>query len=142
LKKNKRPLICQKGENVMKMNNQQRIFNLLMILVMTLLIVAGISSFAISKDKDKDNYSQVTVMTRNLYLGADIFKVVDAAQQIDTLPMVVAEVYNTMLFTNFWARAEAIADEIAELMNQTLSVFRKYPLSLNRHPVIFLMEIR
>lgn len=57
---------------------------------------------------------RVKVMTRNLYLGADIFKVVEAAADADpnAVPMAVAEVFNTMLYTNFWARAEAIADEI------------------------------
>jgi hypothetical protein len=63
----------------------------------------------------------VRVMTRNLYLGADIFHVFEAAQ-IDVgdplydpraVPLAVAQVYQTMLFTNFQARAEAIADEIA-----------------------------
>ena len=56
----------------------------------------------------------VKVMTRNLYLGADIFHVFDAAlTDPDLIPVAVAQVYNTMLYTNFWARAEAIADEIA-----------------------------
>jgi endonuclease/exonuclease/phosphatase family metal-dependent hydrolase len=57
---------------------------------------------------------RIKVMTRNLYLGADIFKVVEAAEDTDPMavPMAVAEVFNTMLYTNFWARAEAIADEI------------------------------
>jgi endonuclease/exonuclease/phosphatase family metal-dependent hydrolase len=58
----------------------------------------------------------VKVMTRNLYLGADIFHVFDAAinnpDDPTAIPLAVAQVYNTMLFTNFWARAEAIADEI------------------------------
>jgi hypothetical protein len=53
---------------------------------------------------------RVKVMTRNLYLGADIFKIAEAAPA--NIPYVVAEVFNTMLYTNFWARAEAIADEI------------------------------
>ena len=56
----------------------------------------------------------VKVMTRNLYLGADIFNVTEAAQTDPNLiPFAVNEVYQTMLYTNFWARAEAIADEIA-----------------------------
>jgi len=61
---------------------------------------------------------QVKVMTRNLYLGADIFKVVEAALYPDPelngmdVPIAVAEVFQTMINTNFPARAEAIADEI------------------------------
>ena len=49
-------------------------------------------------------------MTRNLYLGADIFRVAEA--NLAEIPDAVADVYNIMLYTNFWARAEAIADEI------------------------------
>jgi len=58
----------------------------------------------------------VKVMTRNLYLGADIFPVFDAALNDPdpaAIPLAVAQFYKTMLDTNFWARAEAIADEIA-----------------------------
>jgi hypothetical protein len=61
---------------------------------------------------------RIKVMTRNLYLGADIFKVVEAAQNPDPanygldVPMAVADIFQTMLYTNFWARAEALADEI------------------------------
>jgi len=57
--------------------------------------------------------NNVKVMTQNLYLGADIFKIVQAAQEDpDSIPYVVAEVFQTMIYTNFWARAEAIANEI------------------------------
>ena len=55
--------------------------------------------------------TMVKTMTRNLYLGADIFKVVEAAQaDPDSVPYAVAEVYQTMLYTNFWERAQAIAE--------------------------------
>lgn len=66
--------------------------------------------------------SKVTVMTRNLYLGADIFRVVDAAANPTSVPGVVAEVYQIMLETNFWARAEAIADEIAATRPQVIGL--------------------
>jgi len=82
--------------------------------------------------------AKAKVMTRNLYLGADIFKVVDAATNpplipIDpddplcedpesedcpkmpdpyAIPYAVAEVFQTMQYTNFPERAEALADEI------------------------------
>lgn len=58
--------------------------------------------------------NKLKVMTRNLYLGADIFKVVAAARSTDPLavPMAVAEVFQTMQYTNFVERAETIADEI------------------------------
>ncbi|MFP4531988.1 MAG: endonuclease/exonuclease/phosphatase family protein [Desulfobacterales bacterium] len=87
----------------------QSIFSL--ILILTLLVIPISSSSA-------DNGPQIKAMTRNLYLGADIFKVVEAAQENPddplAVPIAVSELYHTMLFTNFWARAEAIADEIEE----------------------------
>lgn len=62
--------------------------------------------------------TQVTVMTRNLYLGADIFRVVDAALNPSPnpdgldVPRAVAAVFGIVQETNFYERAEAIADEI------------------------------
>ena len=71
--------------------------------------------------------SKVKVMTQNLYLGADIFKVVDAAYIPDpnnptgppipnpdplAIPTAVAELFQTIQYTNFPERAEAIANEI------------------------------
>lgn len=80
--------------------------------VLALLIVAGAATSAMAAGNEKP---KINAMTRNLYLGADIFKVVNAAQADPaTIPFVVAEIYQTMLYTNFWARAEAIADEIEE----------------------------
>jgi endonuclease/exonuclease/phosphatase family metal-dependent hydrolase len=56
----------------------------------------------------------VKVMTRNLYLGADIFPVIQVGLEDPSLiPAAVSRVYHTVLYTNFEARAEAIADEIA-----------------------------
>ncbi len=78
-----------------------------LLLFTVLMLIALPSSAFAGKPKIK-------TMTRNLYLGADIFKVVDAAQtDPDSIPYAVAEVYQTMLDTNFWERAEALADEIA-----------------------------
>ena len=57
-------------------------------------------------------------MTRNLYLGADIFQVLLAAQNPDPnlngldVPVAVAELFQTVQYTNFPERAEAIAKEI------------------------------
>ncbi len=53
----------------------------------------------------------LTVMTRNVYVGADIFRVV---QQTDPLLILaeIAAVYQTTQATNFPARAEVLADEI------------------------------
>ena len=62
--------------------------------------------------------NKVKVMTRNLYLGADVFKVVAAARNPDPdlggldVPIAVAELFQTVQYTNFPERAEAIAREI------------------------------
>ena len=62
--------------------------------------------------------NKVKVMTRNLYLGADVFKVVAAARNPDPelggldVPIAVSELFQTVQYTNFPERAEAIAREI------------------------------
>lgn len=85
-------------------------------LLVVLIIIAPLSS-AMSKE------AKFKAMTRNLYLGADIFKVVEAAQKDSTsVPYAVAEVYQTMLFTDFPARAEALADEIAAAKPQVIGL--------------------
>ncbi len=53
-------------------------------------------------------------MSRNIYLGADIFPVLEAAQNPDpsAIPMAVTGVFQTVQNTNFPERAQALADEI------------------------------
>ena len=78
------------------------------LLLFTVLMLIALPSSVFAGDP------KIKTMTRNLYLGADIFKVVEAAQtDPDSIPYAVADVYQTMLYTNFWERAEALADEIA-----------------------------
>jgi|OpeIllAssembly_1097287.scaffolds.fasta_scaffold00789_2 endonuclease/exonuclease/phosphatase family metal-dependent hydrolase len=55
----------------------------------------------------------VKVMTRNLYLGADIFAVVKVGSP-DLIPLAVAEKYAVMVQNDFAERARAIAMEISE----------------------------
>jgi len=72
---------------------------------------------AASSDTDK-----IKVMSRNIYLGADIFPVIATAQQQAELPpeeqnpiaipLAVSEVFQTVQATNFPERAQALADEI------------------------------
>lgn len=77
------------------------------VLLAVLILLAPLSSAYAGDPKIK-------AMTRNLYLGADIFKVVEAAQtDPNTIPYAVAEVFQTAMYTNFPERAKAIADEIA-----------------------------
>jgi len=85
----------------------------LLLLVAVMLITMPSSAFACNQK------AKAKVMTRNLYLGADIFKVVEAAQNPNPnpdgldIPRAVAEVFQTMQYTNFPERAEALDDEIA-----------------------------
>jgi endonuclease/exonuclease/phosphatase family metal-dependent hydrolase len=68
------------------------------------------------------NNDKIKVMSRNIYLGADIFPVIATAQQQAELPpeqqnpiaipLAVSEVFQTVQATNFPERAQALADEI------------------------------
>lgn len=59
-----------------------------------------------------DRSGRIEVMTRNLYVGADIFRVFDATSP-DEVPLLVTDVLQTVFATDFPSRAEALADEIA-----------------------------
>ncbi len=54
----------------------------------------------------------VTVMTRNLYLGAD-FNVILGAQSPEEIPVRVAQFFANVQATNYPERVQALADEIA-----------------------------
>lgn len=54
---------------------------------------------------------EVRVLTRNVYVGADIFRVVEAPD-LGTVLAEIAAVYGTVVATDFPARAEALADEV------------------------------
>src|SRR4051794_32516707 len=73
-----------------------------------IVVTLGFSLVGTVAAKDK---RELTVMTRNLYLGADIARVLDATTPRDFL-VSVATTYGTVQFTNFPARAAAIAAEI------------------------------
>lgn len=58
------------------------------------------------------HHPELTVMTRNLYLGSDLTSAV-TAPDTPTFLTAVAQIYGTAQFTDFPARAAAVADEIA-----------------------------
>ena len=65
----------------------------------------------------RGNSSSVTVMTRNLYIGADVDPIIEAAaagRPIEEIIALVNDAFEMMLFTNYPARAEAIAAEIMD----------------------------
>lgn len=60
-----------------------------------------------------DRDDKIKVMSRNLYLGADIFPVIEVANTDPaSVPLAVTAAFQEMQQTNFVERAEAIADEI------------------------------
>jgi endonuclease/exonuclease/phosphatase family metal-dependent hydrolase len=104
----------------MKLNSLKK-FRLILIWFVTACLVFPLSS-AIAK-KGGNHKTQVKVMTRNLYLGADIFRVVEAAQNDPrTIPYVVADVFQTVQDTNFYDRAEAIADEVLKTKPHVIGI--------------------
>lgn len=54
---------------------------------------------------------RLEVMTQNLYVGADLFKILDPSQPI---PVRAAEIFSDIQVTDFAQRAESIADLVAE----------------------------
>jgi endonuclease/exonuclease/phosphatase family metal-dependent hydrolase len=58
-----------------------------------------------------DGSSELTVMTQNLYLGSSLAPALEAATPEEFIEA-VARIYATVQYTNFPARAEAIADEV------------------------------
>ena len=93
--------------------------------VLIWMVVAGLIfplSSAIAK-QGGHRKTQVKAMTRNLYLGADIFKVVEAAQtDPNSVPYAVAEVFQTVQDTKFYDRAEAIADEVLKTKPHVIGI--------------------
>lgn len=90
----------------------------LLYLVLFLVAIGLIVPVASAKWRWKRPKDKIRVMTRNLYLGGDIFKVLEAAQNPDPanqgldVPIAVAKLFQTVQYTNFPERAEALANEI------------------------------
>jgi endonuclease/exonuclease/phosphatase family metal-dependent hydrolase len=72
---------------------------------------------------------RITVMTRNLYLGTDIGRILTPADPNTPIPVLAAQAWGVVQQTNFPERAKAIADEIAKARPhlvglQEVSLFR------------------
>ncbi|TNF80267.1 MAG: endonuclease [Acidobacteria bacterium] len=77
------------------------------------LLVTSAASWAAAQERLSDGVlGQVGVVTQNLYIGADIFRIFDAETPED-IPFVVAGILQTAMDTDFPERAEALADQIA-----------------------------
>ena len=91
-----------------------KITRLSYLLVSVLLLSISGGAFADGKS-GKPNAGKIDVMTANLYLGADIFRIVEAAADTENpaaIPLAVTEVFGIVQATNFPERAEAIADTV------------------------------
>ena len=104
-------------------------------MVATASVVAAPS--AVRADDDRE----LEVMTQNLYLGSSLTPALGATTPEGFIAGVAA-IYNTMLATDFPARARAIADEIArdepDLIGlQEVSNWIAQPTAVGRSPVSF-----
>lgn len=77
----------------------------------SLALVASLPATA--QARDERGQPRLTAMTRNLYLGSSLTPALAAQDPISFLGA-VATIYGTSRFTDFPARAEALADEVAD----------------------------
>lgn len=81
--------------------------------VLLLIAVMGVTSACDDDGTDVGASAEVTVMTRNVYLGADIFRITTASSPQE-LPVIAAQIFGIMEANDFRARAGALATEIEE----------------------------
>ena len=90
------------------MNIQRRIVS-----VLCALLFAGFSQAALADEGiGQDGVAgHLKVMTQNLYVGTDLFQILEG--EPEDVPVIVAGIFGEIQATNFWERAEAIADQVA-----------------------------
>jgi endonuclease/exonuclease/phosphatase family metal-dependent hydrolase len=104
----------------------------MLVLLLWAVALSGAAAAAPKPDAAADRSDrQVTVMSRNIYLGASLTPLF-AAGGVDQLFDAVAEVWEQVEGTDFPTRAEALADEVAEAMPdliglQEVTLWRSYP---------------
>jgi endonuclease/exonuclease/phosphatase family metal-dependent hydrolase len=81
----------------------------------------------------------VKVMSRNLYLGADLLPVV-TAMTVDQIPMQVAALWKSMKASDLPGRAKLLADEIAAAkpdlvgLQEAIVFYKQFPSDFETHP--------
>jgi endonuclease/exonuclease/phosphatase family metal-dependent hydrolase len=81
----------------------------------------------------------VRVMTRNLYLGADLLPVV-TAKTVDDLPMAVTALWKSMKDSDLPGRAKLLADEIAAAkpdlvgLQEAVVFYKQFPSDFDTNP--------
>ncbi len=82
-------------------------------LLLVLIAAAAIGTACEDSTTPDRDTADVTVMTRNLYLGGDIFRITQATSP-QQIPVIVAQVFAAVQANDFPARAGALAAEIEE----------------------------
>ncbi len=79
-----------------------------------LLLFASICQSALADEAtEKDGYAgHLKVMTQNLYVGANLFKILNGSPE--DVPSIAAEIFGDIQTTDFRQRAEAIADSVSK----------------------------
>jgi hypothetical protein len=82
--------------------------------VLCAFLIAGFSQAALADEGiGQDGVAgHLKVMTQNLYVGADLFQILEG--EPEDVPFIAASIFGQIRDTNFWERAEAIADQVAE----------------------------
>lgn len=74
-------------------------------------VLVGAVVLTTACDEGATTSAEVTVMSRNIYLGADIFRITEASSA-EEIPVIVAEIFSIMEANDFPARAGALVAEI------------------------------
>ena len=89
------------------------------VVLVLVILFCGVSVEDVTADGSYSSWfgHRVTVMTQNVYIGADIFRVIEAGSSPHPLaiPMEVANVLQTVVDTDFTERAVALAAQIEHL---------------------------
>lgn len=87
-------------------------FRTLFKLAFSIFLLLCLSQTALA-GKGKDGYSgRLSVMTQNLYVGANLFQILDG--EPEDVPLNAAKIFSDIQSTDFQQRAEAIADLVLE----------------------------
>ncbi len=87
-------------------------FKTLMTQSVILLLTLCLSQAAVAEKGKGGHAGRLKVMTQNLYVGANLFKILSGTPE--QVPFTAAEIFSDIQVTDFQQRAEAIADQVLE----------------------------
>ena len=88
------------------------IFNTTLKLTLGVLLFLCLSQAALAGEGKGGQSGRLSVMTQNLYVGANLFQILEGAPQ--DVPFNAAKIFGDIQLTDFQQRAEAIADSVME----------------------------